>query len=151
MRIEDAIKSKFESSQQKAYINLIYTSNEINTVLKKFFKQFDVTLQQYNVLRILKGKHPKSVNPGDIKTVMIDKSPDLTRLVDRLLLKGLVLRGTCEENRRKIDIQISDKGLSFLAKTNDLVAKNQKRITNCLTEVEADQLSSLLDKLRNSL
>jgi DNA-binding MarR family transcriptional regulator len=151
MKIEDAIRSNFENNQQKAYINLIYTANEINTVAKKLFKAFDVTLQQYNVLRILKGKHPKSVNPGDIKLVMLDKSPDLTRLVDRLLSKGLVTRETCEVNRRKIDIKISDKGLAFLLETNSEVITNQNSITKSLTDKEAIQLSDLLDKLRTSL
>ena len=151
MKIEDAIKSKFENNQQKAYINLIYTANEINAVSKKLFKQFDVTLQQYNVLRILKGKHPESVNPGDIKAVMLDKSPDLTRLVDRLLAKDLVSRETCEVNRRKIDIKISEKGLHFLEKTNSKIANNEQFITKSLTDKEADQLSDLLDKLRASL
>jgi len=151
MKIEDAIKSKFESSQQKAYINLIYTSNEINAVSKKMFKQFDVTLQQYNVLRILKGKYPEAVNPGDIKAVMLDKSPDLTRLVDRLLLKKLVCRETCEKNRRKIDIKISEKGLNFLEETKSEVIQKQGVVTKCLTDQEADLLSDLLDKLRNAL
>ena len=148
MKIEDAIKSKFESSRQKAYINLLYTANEVTTEAKRFFKAVDVTLQQYNVLRILRGKHPESLNPGEIKSVMLDKSPDLTRLVDRLLAKELVSRGTCEDNRRKIDIKISDKGLAFLDSTNEHVEKSQRAQTKNLTEDEASQLSDLLDKLR---
>ena len=148
MKIEDAIKSKFDSQRQKVYINLIYTANEITAAAKKQFKEVDVTLQQYNVLRILRGKHPESLNPGDIKSVMLDKSPDLTRLIDRLLAKKLVYRATCEDNRRKIDIKISDKGLDFLESISAHVATPQRDKTKNLTEEEASQLSDLLDKLR---
>ena len=148
MKIEVEIKSKFESNHHKAYINLIYTSNEINTASKKVFKQVDLTLQQYNVLRILRGKYPKSINPGDIKAVMLDKSPDLTRLVDRLLIKKLVTRETCEDNRRKIDIKISNKGLEFLKTFDPEIEKNQLSFASNLTDEEANQLSELLDKIR---
>jgi DNA-binding MarR family transcriptional regulator len=115
---------------------------------KKKFKEVDITFQQYNVLRILRGKFPESLNPGEIKSVMLDKSPDLTRLVDRLLAKELVERGTCEVNRRKIDIKISQKGLDFLKSIDKKVKGVHEAHTLNLTEQEAETLSNLLDKLR---
>ena len=148
MRIEDEIKSKFSCEFQKAFINLIYTSNKLQDLNKKVFKQMGITQQQYNVLRILRGKHPESLNPGQIKEVMLDKSPDLTRLIDRLIAKGLVHRKNCSENRRKIDINITDTGLEFLESSNILMCENEPHLSSNLTEEEAAQLSNLLDKAR---
>jgi MarR family transcriptional regulator, 2-MHQ and catechol-resistance regulon repressor len=148
MKIEDAIKTSFESTRQKAYINLIFTANEVTASAKKRFKEVNITFQQYNVLRILRGKFPESLNPGEIKSVMLDKSPDLTRLVDRLLTKELVERGTCEINRRKIDIKISQKGLNFLSSIDQKVQSVHQAHTLNLTETEAESLSNLLDKIR---
>lgn len=149
MRIEEEIKqSKFKSNTQKAYVNLIYTANYINSLSKSSFKQFDITHQQYNVLRILRGKYPAALNPGDIKAVMLDKSPDLTRLVDRILKSGLVERKQCDDNRRKVDIRITEKGLKFLERIDPVLEKNEVMNSENLTEDEAEQLSNLLDKLR---
>ncbi len=148
MKIDKEIKSSFQDNHHKAYINLIYTANEVGTLTKKLFKTVDITLQQYNVLRILRGNSPKPLNPGAIKAVMLDKSPDLTRLIDRLLLKKLVVRDTCEKNRRKIDIKITKEGLALLTQLDPLVKKKQEQITEKLTDEEACQLSDLLDKLR---
>ncbi len=149
MRIEDEIKQKeFKSSYLKAYVNLIYTSNRMVDEQKAFFKKVEITHQQYNVLRILRGKYPESLNPGEIKSVMLDKSPDLTRLVDRLLVKELVERESCQDNRRKVNIKISDKGLKFLEDLEPMIVNATNQYEENLTDEEASQLSDLLDKLR---
>lgn len=149
MRIEEAIKQKkFKSTYQKAIINLMYTSNWLNDKMKQAFKPFDITPQQYNVLRILKGKYPVVCTAGEIKDVMLDKTPDLTRLVDRLVTKKLVDRRTCESNRRQVDIQITETGLKLLSEMEEVVEQHNERLNN-LTDKEAELLSQILDKVRN--
>ncbi len=148
MKFEEEIKqSKFDSSAQKALLNVMFTSNWINALFRDVFKPYDITPQQYNVLRILRGKHPKSSNPGEIKEVMLDKNPDLTRLCDRLCKLDLITRGVDKTNRRKINIKISDAGLELL-KTLDPKIKKMQSAMKSLTEDEANQLSDLLDKMR---
>jgi DNA-binding MarR family transcriptional regulator len=150
MKIEKAIKqSKFESPLQKAVINIFYTANWLRDQQWELFKKYDILPQHYNVLRIIKGKHPESVSPGDIKEVMLDKGNDVTRLVDKLVKMGLVKRSLCEANRRKIDINLTDKGLDFLKELNEPMRKQYNSIKKQLSEKEAEQLSNLLDKLRD--
>ena len=145
---EEIKQDKFISPQQMAHLNLLYTANYMNDIAKPVFKSFGITSQQYNVLRILKGQHPEVCSAGDIKAVMIDKSPDLTRLIDRLLEKDFVTRIVCEENRRKLDIGITKKGLALIDDIapglSDLM-ENQLQIS----DKEANELSRLLDKLRD--
>ncbi len=148
MKIEDEIKQKsFKSVYQKVSINLLFTSSWFRDVMKQEMNKFDITSQQFNVLRILRGKHPELCAAGDIKSVMVDKTPDLTRLIDRLLKKGFVTRETCPDNRRKVDIGITDKGLSLVNKASAVIDQHDKMFKN-LTEDEAEQLSNLLDKMR---
>ena len=150
MKIEQSIKqSKFESPFQKAVINIIYTANWLRDQQTELFKQHDILPQHYNVLRIVNGKHPKSVSPGDIKEVMLDKGNDVTRLVDKLVKMGLLKRSLCEENRRKIDIHLTDKGVKFLKEISEPMRKQYNNIKKVLSEKEAENLSNLLDKLRD--
>jgi len=149
MKIEDEIKQpQFKSVHQKAIINLVFTHSWFHRDQKHVFKQFDMTPQQFNVLRILRGRHPNAASPKEIKEVMVDKTPDVTRLVDRLLLKGYVTREVCEENRKMMDITISDKGLQALEEIDPIVWEQVKRLETVLTNDEANELNRLLDKLR---
>ncbi|MCH8319037.1 MAG: MarR family transcriptional regulator [Bacteroidetes bacterium] len=148
MKIEEEIKQKkFESNYQMAHINIMFTANWLMDKSKTIFKLFGITPQQYNVLRILKGKHPGCCAAGDIKEVMLDKSPDLTRLIDRLMEKGFVTRGVCVENRRKLDIAITDKGLTLIKETAPKI-KAQFEQMNSITNKESIELSRILDKMR---
>ena len=148
MKIEDAIQQKqFESAQQKAILNIIYTHNWISAAHESFFKQYDLTMQQYNVLRILRGKHPKAACAGDVKNVMLDKIPDLTRLCDRLLKKQLIERETNHLNRRQVLLKITTAGLALLKEMDPLI-KSALQL-NGLTDKEALLLSDLLDKMRD--
>lgn len=150
MKLEDEIKQeKFESNYHKAVINIIYTANWLRDQQMDVFKAFDVLPQHYNVLRIVKGKYPKPCSPGEIKEVMLDKGNDVTRLVDKLVKKGLVKRNLCESNRRKIDIQITEKGLIFLKELNDPMKKQLSVMKKNMSEKEAGLLSDILDKMRN--
>ena len=149
MKLEEEIKqSRFESAYHKAVINILYTSNWLRDRQMEVFKAFDILPQHYNVLRIIKGKHPQACSPGEIKEVMLDKGNDVTRLVDKLVKKGFVKRNLCEENRRKIDIYITDKGITFLKELNDPLKKQLSVMKKQLSEKEAEQLSQLLDKIR---
>lgn len=149
MKIEKVIKqTKFESSVQKAFINIIYTANQLRDMQKEIFEAYDILPQHYNVLRIIKGKHPKPISPGEIKEVMLDKAPDITRLLDKLVKLGWINRNTCMDNRRKIDITLTQKGLNKLEKINRIVKAKIKKMQKNINEKEAEVLSDLLDKFR---
>ncbi|MES2268918.1 MAG: MarR family transcriptional regulator [Bacteroidota bacterium] len=148
MGIEEDIKStNFEDNYHKAVINLNYTYGWINNYMRPEFERYKLTQQQFNILRILRGQYPKPATVNLLKDRMIDKMSDASRIVDRLVQKGLVSRCTNSRDRRAVDIRISDEGLEILKKmdacfkTKDLFKKN-------LTEEEAGQLSDLLDKMR---
>ncbi|MCL6524774.1 MAG: MarR family transcriptional regulator [Thermoflavifilum sp.] len=148
-RIEQAIKqTKFQDVYQKALINLIYTSNCLRDEQVKALKTYDLLPQHFNVLRIIKGRHPKPVSPGEIKEVMLDKANDLTRLLDKLERKQLIQRNLCPTNRRKMDITLTDAGLKLLDQLNLIMEQFHLKLRNRLSEREADTLSHLLDKMR---
>jgi DNA-binding MarR family transcriptional regulator len=115
---------------------------------KDYFKQFSLTPQQYNVLRILKGQYPKSISTCDIKERMLDKNSDASRLVDRMFTNGLVERTVSEFDKRKVDIKISERGIDLLQRVieNRLMLENT---ASALSEEDAETLSLLLDKLRS--
>jgi DNA-binding MarR family transcriptional regulator len=149
MKIEEAIKTrKFSTAREKAVVNLLYTYGWFFNKEKDYFKQFRLTPQQYNVLRILKGQYPKSISTCDIKERMLDKNSDASRLVDRMFSNGLVERNVSDTDKRKVDIKISSHGLSLLQEIMD-DRETIEHFSNGLTEEEANTLSLLLDKLRS--
>ncbi|MEO6150150.1 MAG: MarR family transcriptional regulator [Mucilaginibacter sp.] len=148
MRIEEEIKSnKFEDNYQKAVINVNYTYGWLSNFFRCHFEKNNLTTQQFNILRILRGQYPKPATINLLKERMIDKMSDASRIVDRLVQKGLVTRCTNSRDRRAVDIVISDEGLKILA-IMDAEFKTREVLKNHLTEEEAGQLSDLLDKLR---
>lgn len=148
MRIEDEIKQeKFKSEQQKVTINLLYTSNWLINKHKEFFNAYDITPQQYNVLRILRGQHPKSISTSAIKDRMLDKNSDVSRIVDRLTNKDLVSKATCSTDRRLVDVLISPNGLKLLKSMDKAVNSLDANIS--LNDEEAATLNKLLDKVRS--
>lgn len=148
MEIEKVIKqTRFKDSFHKAIVNLIYTSNYFRDAHLNLFKEYDIQGQHYNIMRILRGKHPQPVSPGYIKEVMIDKGRDLTRLIDKLERLQWVERGVCPENKRKVNIKLTDNGLETIdVITGKLSAVDDKLRT--LDEKEYELLSSLLDRMR---
>lgn len=149
MKIEEAIRQKkFQDSWHKAVVNLLFTSNIWKNAEGEIFSPYGINAQQYNVLRIIKGKHPKPICPGEIKEVMLDKGVDLTRLVDKLLKMGLVRRKISPENRRKVEISISREGENLLNEIAPLLFNQTSQIKSRISEEEAELLSTLLDKLR---
>ncbi|GGH20077.1 MarR family winged helix-turn-helix transcriptional regulator [Mucilaginibacter phyllosphaerae] len=148
MGIEEDIKStNFEDNYHKMVINLAYTSGWINNHMRPKFEKFNLTQQQFNILRILRGQYPKPATVNLLKDRMVDKMSDASRIVDRLVQKGLVSRCTNSRDRRAVDIRISDEGLAILKKM-DAELKTKDFFKQNLTEEEAGQLSDLLDKMR---
>jgi len=142
--ISEDINSKFPNNKVKALLNIIYTANWINSHQNAFFKTYSISPQQYNILRILKGAG-KPLKVQAIKDRMIERSPNATRLMDKLCGKQLIERIACPEDRRVVHIEITKKGLSLLSKISKQM--NLDFIKN-LNEKEAGQLSDLLDKIR---
>jgi DNA-binding MarR family transcriptional regulator len=148
MRIDDEIQSsKFEDNYQKAVINVFYTEGWLNNSLRCHFEKYNLTNQQFNILRILRGQYPKPATVNMLKERMIDKMSDASRIVDRLVQKEMITRCTNNKDRRAVDIRISEKGLETLA-TMDAEFKTRDFLKDNLTNEEAGQLSDLLDKLR---
>jgi DNA-binding MarR family transcriptional regulator len=147
--IEEEIKqTKFRSAQQKAMLNLIFTSNWLENKHRDYFKEYGLTNQQFNILRILKGQHPSKISGTEIKSRMLDKNSDVSRLLDRMILKKLVVKSQCPNDKRSADVGISDLGISLLQKI-DRTVFNFAGSLKQLTEDEANQLSYLLDRCRS--
>jgi DNA-binding MarR family transcriptional regulator len=149
MGIENDInQQKFRSEYQKSAINLIYTFNWISEKMKSFFEEHDITSQQFNILRILRGAH-KPLSTLQIRDRMLDKMSDTSRIVDRLVKKSLVKKNICKTDRRLVDITITKKGEKLL---EDLDLRNEQMdaILSNLSEEDAKTLNHLLDKIRNS-
>ena len=149
MKIEDEIKqAAFRDDFQKAYINLIFTANWLQQQQSAFFKQFGLTLPQFNILRILRGQHPKPATVNLLIERMLDKTSNASRIVDKLEAKELVTRRVCPGNRRAVDIRISEAGLALLVQLDAAMADHRLGVQN-LGPAEAAQLSTLLDKIRD--
>jgi DNA-binding MarR family transcriptional regulator len=147
MSIEkDINQSKFLDEHQKVMVNIIYSANWINERLKTFFDKEDITQQQFNILRILRGAG-KPISTLQIRQRMLDKMSDTSRIVDRLVLKGLVKKSACPVDKRLVDVSITVKGKKTLEKLDATQTEMQSICAN-LTEQEAKAMSKLLDKMR---
>jgi|SRR5215212_9768563 len=150
MGIEKDIQQvHFVSEKQKAVVNLLYTYGWMIEKVKNYLAKDDITHQQFNILRILRGSHPKPLSTLQIRERMLDKMSDTSRIVDRLVIKGVVKKSTCSKDKRLVDVVITDKGQKLLKKIDAEVDQVAILMAN-LTDKEATQLSDLLDKLRNS-
>ncbi|MCP4521075.1 MAG: winged helix DNA-binding protein [Cytophagales bacterium] len=148
MKLEEEIKQKkFKSEWKKATINIIYTGNWLTDIIVAHLKPYKITEQHFNILRILRGKHPNVSFPSEIKEVLINKKGDLTRLLDKLVKMELVHRDVNAENRRMVNISITQKGLDLLSELDDAF-NTEEIIKEKLSEKETEQLNVLLDKLR---
>ena len=148
MRIEDEIKqSHFASEYHKLTVNLLFTSVYFENLYSKIIKPFNITQEQFNVLRILKGQHPEPMGIKDIQSRMINKMSNTSRLIDKLKEKNFVERVACEQDRRAVDITLTEGGLKQLEAINKDMRVLKKEYQT-LSEDEARQLNLLLDKLR---
>tara|TARA_R110000868_G_scaffold402319_1_gene678539 strand:- start:603 stop:1055 length:453 start_codon:yes stop_codon:yes gene_type:complete len=150
MGLEEDIKQEkgFKSERQKAVINIMYTEAWLRNRMSETLKPFDLTSQQYNVLRILRGSSPKPLSTSCIRGRMLDKMSDASRIVDRLFKKGLLERKTCSSDKRLVDVLISDEGLKLLAKI-DRPIDDMGNGFSSITEAEAKVLNETLDKMRD--
>lgn len=148
MKIEDEIKSKFRNEYSKARVNLHYTENYLTNQLIDVLKPFKLSPTQFNVLRILRGQYPDTSSIGLVKERMLDKNSDISRVVDRMHAKKLVIRKECKQDRRQKDILITQLGLDILAKI-DVYENDLDEKINHLSIDEITQLNHLLDKIRS--
>ena len=149
MSIEkDISQRKFTSEYQKAMVNLIYTHNWMMEKMKLFFEKADLTTQQFNILRILRGAG-QPLSTLQIRQRMLDKMSDTSRIVDRLIKKGLTKKVICKSDRRLVDVTITEKGLKLLEKLDEM-QPDLDGIIQSISESDARNLNDLLDKIRNS-
>jgi DNA-binding MarR family transcriptional regulator len=146
---KDIHQDKFRNERHKAIVNLLFTYGWTVERLKQVVAEEDITHQQFNILRILRGNHPTPLSTLTIRERMIDKMSDTSRIVDRLLSKALVKKVICKKDRRLVDVTITDRGLRLLERL-DRKQNEMDDILSNLSEKEASALSSLLDKIRNN-
>lgn len=149
MEIGKEIKSKFKTPQQKAFVNLRYTSNWILKKQNSFMSKFDLTMPQFNILRILRGAgEGVFLSVNTIKSRMVEISPNTTRLMDKLLDKKLIERERSPKDKRIVNVCITNLGIQILSEI-DIEFDKELTMTDLLTNEEAEILSGILDKLRN--
>jgi DNA-binding MarR family transcriptional regulator len=150
MKIEDVIKSTVPmENSKKIILNIMYTQNILAEKFNELLKPYDISGEQYNVLRILRGQKGNPANMCVIQERMLAKTSNTTRLVDKLLLKELVTREVCPQNRRKIEVSITPKGLAVLKELDPKITEHEESFTKNLNADEIVLLDQLLEKYRN--
>jgi DNA-binding MarR family transcriptional regulator len=145
---KDINQRKFRNEHQKGVVNIIFTYNWMTEKLKVLFERADLTMQQFNILRILRGSD-KPLSTLEIRGRMLDKMSDTSRIVDRLIVKGLTKKVVCKTDKRLVDVTITEKGKKVLEKL-DRYQEELDGILGGITMAEAKTLNKLLDKIRNS-
>jgi DNA-binding MarR family transcriptional regulator len=149
MKIEEVIKSNIAlKDTKKVILNVMYTQNVLSDKFNEILKPYDLSSEQYNVLRILRGQKGNPANMCIIQERMLAKNSNTTRLIDKLLLKDLVTREVCPDNRRKIEVLITQKGLDVLTMLDPKVDEHEQQFASNLTEEELNLLNNLLEKYR---
>lgn len=152
MKIEDVIKATVPmENSKKIILNIMYTQNVLTEKFNEILKPYDISGEQYNVLRILRGQKGNPANMSVIQERMLAKTSNTTRLVDKLLLKNLVTREVCPENRRKIEVLITQKGLDILFELDPMVIEHEEAFSKNLNNDEIITLNQLLEKYRNQI
>lgn len=148
MVIEDEIKQlKFRNEYHKLLINIVYTGHWVGEKTAALIQPFNISLQQYNVLRILRGQYPKPATIRLIRERMLDKMSDASRLIERLRQKGYVQREICHNNRRAVDVVITESGLDLLTRLDDKIA-SLEQLLHFLPIDKIKEINTLLDKIR---
>ncbi len=148
MKLEQAIQStRFKNEVHKAGLNILYTAWWLKTVMSRELKEFGLTHEQYNVLRILKGKHPELICVKDIACRMIEKNSNVPRIIDRLEIKKLVKRATSEADKRETVISLTQSGIAVLEASTQRINTIFDEVMT-ISESEASSINSLLEKVR---
>jgi DNA-binding MarR family transcriptional regulator len=149
MRLEEELRmNKFRSAYQKASLNLMFTGEWLMARIDSLLKPYDISTQQFNVLRILRGQQGQPLNLFAIQERMLNRMSNATRLVEKLRLKGLVTREQCEANRRKVEIVITEKGLQLLDKLDPLMQQLEEDTFSNISKADAEKFSDTLDAIR---
>ncbi len=146
---KDIQQPRFRNARQKAAINLLYTASWLKEKTKTIIEEEEITAQQFNILRILRGSFPEPLSTLQIRERMLDKKSDTSRIVDRLVIKGLVRKIVCKVDRRLVDVIITDKGKKVLERL-DTRQDDLDAILRNISEKDANILSGLLDQIRDS-
>lgn len=151
MEFKQAIKQKeFPNPQMEAILNMVYSANHFESIMRKMLDEFDLSHEQYNVLRILRGNHPDAYELNQIRDRMLNSWSNVSRLVEKLRKKGFVTRQPKPENRRKVEIKITEEGLDFLDQV-DAKLDADELMEQTLNNKQALRLSALLDEMRTKL
>lgn len=149
MKIQDEIRqSKFKNQYQKAALNVLFTASWMNKINSDALKDYKISIQQFNVLRILRGMHPKPASVKILTERMLDKMSNASRLVDKLIAKKLVVRKACPGDRRQVDVFITELGMKTVEEASITLEDSLFNSVNGITEEEAALLSDLLDRMR---
>ncbi len=149
MRLEDEIVQKsFKDEFHKLGVNLQFTAAFYRNEFRGRLKPYGVSPEQFNILRILRGQHPKPASAKLVAARMIDKSSNVSRLLEKLRVKGLVSRTACDDDRRSVDLAITRKGLDVLARIDEEIESKPVGLDKRLSRAEAKQLNTLLDRIR---
>lgn len=150
MKIEELLKTSSQLPENRRLVlNLIVTANHITENLAEALKPFGISNQQFNVLRILRGQKGKPANLSTIQERMVSKMSNTTRLVDKLVEKGLSERITCPSNRRKVEIRITEKGLALLKEIDPVIDEVENSFAGKINEKERKSLNTSLNELRS--
>lgn len=148
MKLEEEIQQrKFKNEKVKAFLNIYYTNCFLVSRFEEVLKEFDLTIQQFNILRIIRGQKEQTISIGEIKKRMLDKNSDVSRIIERLRLKKLITRVICKDDRRQTNVSITEKGLSLLLEIDTKENHFFKSFT-AISEKEASLLNEMLDKMR---
>lgn len=149
MKIEDAIKSNDMPLALKTILNLLFTANVIQDKSAEVLKPYELSSEQFNVLRILRGQKGNPASLSCVQERMICKMSNTTRLIDKLIAKDMVKRSVCEQNRRKVDILITQKGLDLLKELDGPMNELNQSLVGKLSTQEAELFNEMLEKLRD--
>ncbi|MCB0772362.1 MAG: MarR family transcriptional regulator [Flavobacteriales bacterium] len=148
-RIEKELRMEFKQEHQKLFLNVIFTANWLMHLDVERLRPHGISPQQYNILRILRGANGKRMNMRNVLECMLDRSPNATRLTDKLVGKGLVSRERCEEDRRVVYLQITPKGLDLLESLEESTQQLTDLLARKLSVADAKQMNRDLDKIRS--
>lgn len=149
MMLEEELKMpQFASEFQRAYLNIIFTGNWLESKMQQNLKTFGITTSQFNVLRILRGQKGNPMSAFAIQERMIHRTSNVTRIIEKLVEKKLVTREHCSTNRRRVDVAITEQGLELINSTEDITNRAYALIEKALSEDEARDIGVWMDKLR---